>query len=548
MRTTLILFAAGLLLRLVPWLLSPEQALPATAAYRGDAEYWLQSADPASGLLAQLPFRPPAMTWLAHLLAPTDGDATLLRLVFVVLGALVAPLMWLLLRRSFAASVAALAAWICALSGALITVGSGLHGELPYLLLFLLSMFDFDRLRAAPAPAAAVRWGLLGALACLVRADHLLFVALALPWLWRARRGSRRRDLLLALGTLALALLPWQLHAKARVTAWNRGELGTPAPELPPPGAPALPWDAAALARVRAMPAPCRLWSFAFVDATARHRGHARVAEADVQLLDEAFGCVPEPLRAPVIAVYGPLNFFLANSPEALANGGFTRAPLDRPPPMLAERDRYPPWIDTVVPTSGQLTLLYPPHLHALNHGHRLGLAWLWQHPGDALRLAGAKLAQTWRGAATGLGALQLPMGRDGLREPVDLVVADGAVATVWRALLLLAAVAGAARLGRQPAAAGWALWLVCRVAIAVAFFGYARLGALCVPALALCWAALLAPLLETGIARRAAWLRWLGAAAITALLLVDAARAPRTPTVTGPGRGAEDARATVAY
>ena len=492
MRHAVALFSASLTVRAVHWLASPQRSAPFEASYQGDAPYWQQFANGTAGLEAALPFRPPAMGWLAR--ATWDGgvDALLPRALMVALGALVAPLLYLALRRTFAAPIALAAGWICALSNALIVLGNGVHGEIPYLLLFVLTLADFDRLRTGAAPAAAVRWAMLHAVACLFRADHLLCFVASIAWLLWQKQNSRARDLGVAIATFVLVLLPWQLHVHRTIADFNSGKIGSSAPRLPLPGS--LPWADEALAAVRALPPFAQLSTAAFVGDTVRVRAGARVTPGDLRIVTEAYGYMPAPLHTPLIALYGPLNFFLANCSES--DGGFTRGPLDRRPPLTGGLARYPAGLLNVLPR--ELELSYPPHLRAVNDGYRLGLDWVVGHPGGALDLVTRKIAQAWRGATAGLGLANLPLGRSGTREPVDLVVADNWFAVAWRTSLLLLAVSGAWRLRREPAAAALALWLLTKLAVATVFFGYARLGALCIPALALLWSAALAPLVPT--------------------------------------------------
>lgn len=488
MRHTAALFATSLVVRAVHWLASPQQREPFEASYQGDAPYWQQLANGTAGLESLLPFRPPAMGWFARAMWDGGADAFVPRAVMVVLGALVAPLLYLALRRSFAPRIALLAAWICALSNALIVLGSGVHGEIPYLLLFVATLPDFERLRQSNAPLAAVRWSLLHALACLFRADHLLCVVVSLLWLAWTSRMTRARDLGIAIATFTLALLPWQLHVGQRIADFNSGAIGAPAPRLPLPSS--LPWDEEALAAVRALPPFAQLATAGFVGDTVRVRGGTRVSTADLGILDEAYGYGPEPVHTPLLALYGPLNFFLANCTES--GGGFTRAALDRTPPLHGGPGRYPPGLLQVLPR--ELELSYPPHLLAVNHGYRLGLTWWIDHPADGLALVVHKLTLSWRGAAAGFGLGNLPLARSGIREPVDLVVADGFFAAIWRAALLVLAGLGAFRLRREPAIAALAIWLATKLVIIAAFFGYARLGALCIPTLAVLWSAALLP------------------------------------------------------
>lgn len=485
MRRASTLFAAGLLCRLAHWVGSPDRSWPWAVAYQGDAPKWQQLAQGASALDPEtlLPFRPPAMDWFTTLL--WDGEAAtswLPRLALVLLGALVAPLTYRALQRSFEERIAWCAGWICALATNLVLLGSGIHSEIPYLVLFLLALGPWDRLRTAPTALAGIAWGLLQAGCCLFRADHLLTAVLLMAWILVAC-GSRR---LLAIATMALGLgaglAPWQLHAVGAVQAYET----TNTPPLPLPGA-RLPWDEDALHAVRAMPSFAQAPTFGFVTDTASVRNRTRVTLADLAVLEEAYGSRPGPLPTPVLALYGPLNFFLGNSPEA--GGGFSRAALDRVPPLAGGASRYPPGLEQVLPRGGALALGYPPHLEAIRNGYRLGLDWMRAHPGEALGLVARKLVFAWQGTATGLGSAGFPIGASGTRRSVDLTTADGAAAVAWRALLLVLALVGFARCRRAPGAAVWTVFVLGKLVVVAAFFGYARLGALCIPALALWWA-----------------------------------------------------------
>lgn len=488
MRRASTLFAASLLCRLAHWVGSPDRSWPWAVAYQGDAPKWQQLAQGAAASDPEtlLPFRPPAMDWFTTLL--WDGNPStswLPRLVIAVLGALVAPLTYRALQRSFDERIAWCAGWTCALATNLVLLGSGVHSEVPYLVLFLLSLGPWDRLRTAPTAATGIAWGVLQAGCCLFRADHLLTAVLLLAWILVAR-GPRT---LLAAGTMALglgaALAPWQLHAVHAVQRYEQEN----APPLPLPGA-RLPWDEDALQAVRAMPSFAQAPTFGFVTDTAWARNRTRVTAADLGVLEEAYGSRPGPLPTPVLALYGPLNFFLGNSPEA--GGGFSRAALDRPPPLAGGPSRYPPGLQQVLPKGGALALGYPPHLEALRNGYRLGLDWMRAHPGEALGLVAHKLVYAWQGTATGLGSAGFPLGTSGTRRSVDLTTADGTLAVAWRALLLVLALVGFVRCLRAPGSAAWTLFVLGKLVVVAAFFGYARLGALCIPAVALWWAAAL--------------------------------------------------------
>ncbi|MEY4672872.1 MAG: hypothetical protein RL148_656 [Planctomycetota bacterium] len=486
MRRASTLFAVGLLVRLAHWVGSPDRGWPWAVSYQGDAPKWQQLAQGAAANDPEslLPFRPPAMDWFTSVL--WDGDPAtswLPRLALAVLGALVAPLTYRALQRSFEERIAWCAGWICVLSTNLVLLGSGVHSEIPYLVLFLCSLGPWDRLRTNPAWATGILWGLLQAACCLFRADHLLTAGLLTGWILWAR-GPRAAQAAMAMGLgLAAGLAPWQFHASRAVHAFQHEN----APPLPLPGA-RLPWDDDALAEVRAMPAFAQAPTFGFVTDTAWARNRTRVTAADLAVLEEAYGSRPGPLATPTVALYGPLNFFLGNSPEAA--GGFSRAALDRRPPLTGGPAQYPPGLDQVLPRGGALALGYPPHLEVLRNGYRLGLTWMAAHPGEALGLMARKLVHGWQGAATGFGSTGIPLRTSGTRRSVDLVTADGPWPVVWRALLLLTAGWGFLRCRRNPGTAVWTVFVVGKVAVLAAFFGYARLGALCIPALALWWAA----------------------------------------------------------
>jgi len=532
------LFAAGLLCRLAHWVGSPDRSWPWAVAYQGDAPKWQELARGASAGDPEtlLPFRPPAMDWCTTLL--WDGDAAtsfLPRLAMAILGALVAPLTYRALQRSFEERIAWCAGWICALATNLVLLGSGIHSEVPYLVLFLLALGPWDRLRTAPTALAGIAWGLLQAGCCLFRADHLLTAVLLLAWILVAR-GPRT---LLAAATMALGLgaglFPWQLHAVGAVDAY---QTNTP-PPLPLPGA-RLPWDDEALQAVRAMPSFAQAPTFGFVTDTAWVRNRTRVTAADLAVLEEAYGSRPGPLPTPVLALYGPLNFFLGNSPEA--GGGFSRAALDRVPPLAGGPSRYPPGLEQVLPRGGALALGYPPHLEAIRDGYRLGLDWMRAHPGEALGLIARKLVFAWQGVATGLGSAGFPIGASGTRRSVDLTTPDGPLPVAWRALLLVLALVGFVRCRRAPGSAVWTLFVMGKLLVVAAFFGYARLGALCIPAFALWWAVALQPVARGTTLRRVvqALFGWLLLLELLRLVLVPGLRVDGQPVVPVPPGVAE--------
>ena len=519
--------------RLLFWQATPDAAWPYPAVYKGDAAVWL---DYAAALERGVPFelglplRPPGNARLiATLWDGTPGGVAALRALWCALGAAAVALVHAAARRGFGPRVAAIAGLACAGSYGLLALSVSLNNETPYLVVVAASLWLWPRLAERPrAPGLAV-WAALGALGCLVRVEHALFFAaatatLAVFWWRRGTPPVRLAGRLAAVAAVAaLVLAPWHASAWREARRLNR----EPAP-LPPAAEEAiasieaavagLPWEPEAAELRDRLPAFTRRTAAAFVAATAAVRSRQRVTVDDFHALEEAFGSIPEPLPERFfVALYGPLNFHLANNPAA--TGGFSRAPLERPPPLAGGPGRYPGTLVAGLPPP-DLALTYPPHLEAVNEGYRIGWSWIVSHPAAFARLAARKLAIFWSGAALGVTGWNLPLGLDGVRRPVDFAVPEGPLAVAWRLAVLALAAAGllAAR-GRLPALTPWLLFLAAQLAVTVAFFGYARTGATVTPVVAL----LIALAADRWVPRFSAARRWLAPAVLAGLVLVAA-------------------------
>lgn len=490
------LFVLAAVLRLIRWFVAGDRAAPFDPAYPGDSQLWI---DWARALRAgvpyelDLPLHPPGT---AYLVAWLGGDPATLRVVWCLLGAAVAAIAYLAIRRRFGRRVALLAGLLVSVSTSAILLSTSIDSETPYLLLVALSLLlGPDGTEAKPSAGRSALWGALQAAACLLRVEHALFAGLL--WIWVAVRWLRRGDspaavvrrTALAATAATAVLLPWHVVAWRSVERFNRE------PQV------LAPREAAAYAAVEArtshlfweeearrwrdrLPAFARRPAALFVALTAVHRGSSVVGDAEVAVLEEAFGAMPRPLPERFfVSIYGPLNFALAHHDGT--GGRFSTGRLELPPPLAGGAHRYPAELVGGLPPP-ELALSYPPHLALVLDGYRVGLRWILDHPAQFLRDSARRAAYFWEGAASGLGPTGLPTGLAAPRRVDVAAHRPGPVAVVWQFAILVLAAIGAWRGGRHAALAPWAIYFASKLAAAVLFFGYARQGALTVPVVAL--------------------------------------------------------------
>jgi hypothetical protein len=490
------LFLVSAIARLLFWQATLDRHWPWSAYYKGDAPLWLDYARAiqfGQPFELGLPIHPPGTAWLVVLLwnGESSGIASL-RLAWVLLGALIPPLVFLAVERSFGMRIAAFAGAFCAISTGLLMLSTSIDSETPYLILVVLSLWFVRDLLERPRMTRLAAWSALNAIACLVRVDHLLFFLLALSFfaiVWIRRGDKAIPRVLMSLLFFALPLIPWHLSAWSAIRRFNEvprqlspieeQAISSVEQSLP------MPWTAGAQQRRDELPAFVRRTAAAFVLATVYYRGGREIRAEDFAILEEAFGYFPRPLqRYPFVSLYGPLNFALANN--ARATGGFDRSLLEEPPPLAGGAQTYPSFLVQGLPPA-QLTFFYPPHLRLFNDGYSIGWQWIAQHPRDFATLAARKVAIFWSGAAHGVTGYGLPIGVSGTRRAVDFVVPVAAPLPIaWRLALLLAALAGAVTAWRALDLWPWLFFLASKLAATVLFFGYARLGALTIPVIAL--------------------------------------------------------------
>lgn len=496
----LLVFFLALILRLLFWQATPDSNWAHSALYKGDAATWVEQAwaiGNSQSYEFDLPLRPPGAAYLMAFFWGGGDSIVSLKLLWILLGALAVTIVYHAASRDFGPNVGLVCGFVCAASSGLMILSTSLNNETPYLVLVAGCIACWKPLVVRPRRSLIVLWAILNAAACLVRVEHILFCVLASAivaacWL----RDSSRRQVLgrcaLSLVVFASVLAPWQVRAWRAIEHFNTVEHSLPsasesAMQRIEQSAAGIDWTEEADALRMRLPAFCRRESASFVAATVAVRGRNRVSAADLGILEEAFGSIPEPLPVyPFVTFYGGLNFYLANNSEA--GVGFDRAPLERPPPLAGGAHRYPSIMVQGLPPP-DLALSYPPHLEAVNHGWLLGFEWLAAHPSKALGRAAERLFAFWHGAATGIGGANLPLGLSGFRGRADMVAPmKSPLSALWRLAWLVVAGFGLS-LGlhdRPLEMTPWLLFLATKIVAATVFFGYVRHGASTVPVIAL--------------------------------------------------------------
>lgn len=531
-RDALIAVAIGVLtlaLRLCFLFHSPDRAWPHSLLYEGDAPVWARWAaalEAGQRFEFDLPFRTPGVAWILHALGASEAPFTAAKLLWCAISAATPAALYLVLASQFTRRAGLIAASLCTLSHGSFVLATSLNNETPYGLLVVMlagaTLFWVER----PTWKLALALGGLHAAAMLLRAEHTLLVALLLGFAalsaWRAGTSTRRimgHGALLLGGMLALCA-PWTLRSHAATQRFNREGPTIPYADAQPP------WTPAARAALERLPAFAREGNFAFLSQLARSGGAREVDEANVRdFFERVWGYTPQALDEwTLVSSKGPLDFALANHPDA--GGGFSRAALQDGRDSVAE-----------------FSFGRPSHLRLVNHGYAIGWGFIAADFSRWLVAVREKLARFCDGASLGLFASDWPHAPARLRRPVDLATPSRDDARVWRLGMLVSLLAGAALTCRRGGGMLWIAIVVYKLAVVIAFYGYARqavsiapalfaLSALAVDAL---WVRLRPATPASGRATR-----WIGAALIAllcAFAAYDACSPPRwVPRPAQPG------------
>jgi hypothetical protein len=193
----------------------------------------------------------------------------------------------------------------------------------------------------------------------------------------------------------------------------------------------------------------------------------SQVDAADIdRILLRDFGAIPTPLsRWVLVSNQGALSFALAN--DVSSDGGFSRAPLAHP--LLGDNPTF--------------RFSFPPHMHLINHGYSVGWRQIATDPGAWMHVVKRKLQRFADGATQGFTALNFPIGRQGVREPIDMFTARSAFDAGWRIVLLATFGAGAVIAALRRVAGVWLLIIAYKIVVTILFYGYARQAASIAPA-----------------------------------------------------------------
>jgi hypothetical protein len=227
-------------------------------------------------------------------------------------------------------------------------------------------------------------------------------------------------------------------------------------------------WTPSARTALESMPAFARNDLYAVFNLVTQTAGRQSISGDDVhEYLVRTFNWVPRPLPERVlISSQGPFSFALANHPAS--DGGFSRAAIEH-----SMRGNNPTF-----------AFSFPPHNRVFTDGWRAGWEFITADRAATVHNVRRKFERFTDGTTSGFGAANLPLGRSGVRAPIDIFVSDGPLSPLWRILVLALIAAGVVcGIARRLNVSLWLLIIVYKLAVTLVFYGYARQGASIAPA-----------------------------------------------------------------
>ncbi len=467
---------------------APDRQWPYSAYYQGDAVEWVAYAtalDQGQPFEFDLPLRSPAVAYLLHGIHPgvIHGPFVRDKLLWCGISALTCGLAYLAFIRA-GRRIALVASAMCVFSFGSYITATSLNNECLYTFLLMLLVLVWQQLMRGPSIVLAIVAGALHGMATLVRQEHTLFMIIMLSvaawefwildfgfWIGTNARGSQSKIQnpkskialpIVVLLTSIIVCLPWSIHGYRAIQRFN-----TVTRDNPDYDHFRAQWTPEARARIDSLPAFARQGNAAFIDAFVVSRGMRIVTPREIdRFFNELFGgYVPKPISPWVlVSMRGPLEFALANHRDA--HGGFSKAALIR----FDEQDP-------------SLVLGRPDHLRLVNEGYSIGLRSIGGDFHQWLINVGAKLSNFADGIALGFTSANAPLGRAGVRRPVDVISPEPGHAIPWRLFMLALAALGMTVAILRRMGLIWLAVIGYKVIVTILFYGYARQAVSILPA-----------------------------------------------------------------
>jgi len=487
--------ALAMLVRLTFLFSSPDRAWPHSIWYEGDAPEWVHFASALNqgrDYEFNLPMRSPAVAYLLHWMSPKtgpggalDGPFTPFKIWWCGLSAIACALSYLAFRCSFDRRISAIGAGLCVFSFGSYITATSLNNETLYtFLISIIALLTFKWL-AHPRWWIAAALGLAHGLAMLVRAEHLLLLIMSigymsLPIVSRVARSSasplmaNSQSAAAGLATIVVVAiatcLPWSIRGSLATQRFNAVSAEAPDYDRVQPR-----WTPEARAMIESLPAFARQGNFQFITYLASQARKSTVTVEDVNaFFNHRFGYVPEPLPSwTLLSLKGPLDFALANDPRS--GGEFSKI-------ALATRDDPDP----------SVSFGRPDHLRIINHGYEVGFNSIRSDIPAWLNLVGLKLIHFMDGVTLGFTAHNAPVGREGLRRPIDLMttppeqsqpIGRRVVAWSWRFIVVGLLATGLALSAIRRTGGFWMTIILSKLVVTILFYGYARQAVSILPA-----------------------------------------------------------------